>query len=204
MSGIKWANAVTRHGIDRGVLYLSDGRAVPWNGLVSVTETLDREVKSYYIDGVKYLDYHVPGSYAGKLRPTHTPTSWRRWWAIGNSFPGVVLHDQRVKLFNLSYRTKVGSDLDEDLGYKVHILYNVTINSGDFGHDSLGAGSSAKPFEWNLSTLRRDTLKVELPVISLWILDIWTTPSCSLWSTCSTDIPPAIRNCSACKTFWIS
>ena len=55
-------------GIDRGVLYLREGGAVPWNGLISVAETKSsREVKSYYLDGVKYLDHHVPGSYAASL-----------------------------------------------------------------------------------------------------------------------------------------
>lgn len=40
-------------GLDRGVLYLNDGTVVPWNGLISVEESSDAELKSFYLDGVK-------------------------------------------------------------------------------------------------------------------------------------------------------
>ena len=45
-------------GVDRGVLYLPGGSAVPWNGLISINEMVSREVKPYYIDGIKFLDHH--------------------------------------------------------------------------------------------------------------------------------------------------
>ena len=44
-------------GVDRGVLYLPDGRGVPWNGLTGVVEEFaDYETSARYLDGVKYLD----------------------------------------------------------------------------------------------------------------------------------------------------
>jgi hypothetical protein len=63
MTEIKWDEVGARRyetGVDRGVLYLPAGTAVPWNGLTAVTENVERDVKSYYIDGVKYLDQQVP------------------------------------------------------------------------------------------------------------------------------------------------
>jgi len=154
MTALVWDQAGQRYyetGIDRGVLYLPDGGAVPWNGLTSVTEALGREVKSYYIDGVKYLDHHVPGSYSAKLSAYTYPDELD--FVIGRAqfAPGVILHDQRASSFHLSYRTKVGSDLDADLGYKVHILYNLLAIPADATFDSMSDSPSLKPFEWNLT-----------------------------------------------------
>jgi hypothetical protein len=70
MTALEWDKVGDRRyetGIDRGVLFVKGGPAVPWNGLSSVTEAVGRDVKSYYLDGVKYLDHHVPGSYSAKL-----------------------------------------------------------------------------------------------------------------------------------------
>jgi hypothetical protein len=138
-------------GVDRGVLYLINGTAVPWNGLTSVNETLSREVKSYYIDGIKYLDHHVPGSYAAKLSAFTYPDELDALVGNPEFAPGVVLHDQRASLFHLSYRTKVGSDLDADLGYKVHVLYNLLANPSDATYDSMSDSPDVKPFEWSLT-----------------------------------------------------
>lgn len=140
-------------GIDRGVLFPPSGPAVPWNGLTSVTEVLTREVKSYYIDGIKYLDHHVPGSYAAKLQAFTYPDELEKLLGTTEFAPGVFLHDQgRVRLFNLSYRTRVGNDVDGiDHGYKVHILYNILATPSDQTFDSLGENLEPEPFEWNLT-----------------------------------------------------
>lgn len=140
-------------GVDRGVLYLSDEDvAVPWNGLTGVSETLSREVKSYYADGVKYLDKHVPGSYAGKLSAFTYPDELEGILGTEEFAPGVYVHDQRAKLFHLSYRTGMGNDLEGmDYGYRIHILYNVMAVPSDTSLSTLGDQVVAQVFEWNLS-----------------------------------------------------
>ena len=155
MTVLVWDQAGARRyesGIDRGVLYLPDGSAVPWNGLTSVTEGRAREVKSYYMDGVKYLDRHVPGSYSAKLQAFTYPDELESLLGNTEFVPGVVVHDQRAKLFNLSYRTLVGNDLEGmDHGYKIHIVYNVMASPSDFTYNSLSADQSAETFEWDLT-----------------------------------------------------
>jgi hypothetical protein len=43
-------------GVDQGVLYVDGSDGVPWNGLVSVSESPSGgDVSSYYVDGIKYL-----------------------------------------------------------------------------------------------------------------------------------------------------
>lgn len=140
-------------GIDRGVLFLPDGTAVPWNGLTSVVENRTREVKSYYIDGIKYLDHHVPGSYSSKLQAFTYPDELEELLGNPEFVPGVVLHDQgHARLFNLSYRTRVGNDVDGiDHGYKIHLLYNLLASPSDYAFHSLSDSVTPELFEWNLT-----------------------------------------------------
>jgi hypothetical protein len=155
MTALVWDQPGDRRyetGIDHGVLYLPGGGAVPWNGLVSLTETRSREVKSFYMDGFKYLDYSIPGAYAAKLQAFTYPDELED--LIGNRelWPGVTVYDQRAKRFNLSYQTRIGNDLDhEDYGFHLHLVYNVTAVESDVAFNTMGESFSAATFEWALS-----------------------------------------------------
>lgn len=155
MTALVWDQVGDRRfetGVDRGVLYLQDGSAVPWNGLTSITETLEREVKSYYLDGVKYLDHAVVGAYSAKLQAFTYPDEFDTLMGNSEFAPGVVLHDQRSHLFNLSYRTQIGNDVDGiDHGYKIHLLYNILATPSSVGFNSQSKTPSPGVFEWTLS-----------------------------------------------------
>lgn len=155
MTAIAWDQVGQRRfetGIDRGVLFPLNGTPVPWNGLTAVTEIKAREVKSYYIDGVKYLDHHVPGAFAGKLQAFTYPDELEDLVGTAQMAPGVFVHDQPVKLFHLSYRTRMGNDLEGvEHGYKLHLLYNLTASQGDTTLSTVGAQITPQTFEWTLS-----------------------------------------------------
>ena len=139
-------------GIDRGVLYPPSGVAVSWNGLISVNETVSREVKPYFIDGIKFLDHHVPGSYSANLSAFTYPDEMDELVGIGEFAPGVFVHDQRSpKMFNLSYRTRVGNDLEGvDHAYKLHILYNLIAVLNDTTHSTVAASVEPMAFQWSI------------------------------------------------------
>jgi hypothetical protein len=155
MTALEWDKAGERRfetGLDRGVLYLRNGGAVPWNGLVSVAETKAREVKSYYLDGVKYLDHHVPGSYAASLSAFTYPDELETLLGTPQYAPGVFLHDQSAKPFHLSYRTLVGNDIDgQEHAYKLHIVYNVLAVPADATFDTISDSVNVNPFQWTLT-----------------------------------------------------
>lgn len=138
-------------GLDRGVLYLPDGNVVPWNGLVSVTESTEREKKEYFLDGLKFADHVVPGSYSAKLGAFTYPDELDDLVGNGQYAPGVVVHDQRSKLFHLSYRTREANDLDSDAGYKIHIVYNVVAIPDSVALNTLSDTPGAALFGWSLS-----------------------------------------------------
>jgi hypothetical protein len=140
-------------GIDRGVLYLQDGTVAVWNGLTSVEDDPNSELKEFYLDGVKYLEVVIPGDYAGKLKAFTYPSEFEKINGIATDLLGLGVYDQPPKSFNLSYRTHVGNDLAGlEYGYKIHILYNVVAIPDSYGFDSSN-DSSVQPieFSWALS-----------------------------------------------------
>lgn len=155
MTVLQWDQIGDRRfeaGVDRGVLYTLDGVAVPWNGLVSVTENTEREVKSYYLDGIKYLDHQVLGAYSGKLGAYTYPDELDTLLGQHDFAPGVILHDQRSQMFHLSYRTRVGNDLSGiDYGYKIHIVYNIQANPSSVSFGTIGDNPAPGLFEWSLT-----------------------------------------------------
>jgi hypothetical protein len=138
-------------GIDRGVLYLHDGTSVVWNGLTSVEESTTTELKSFYLDGVKYLDNLLPGDFSGKLKCFTYPDEFDSVNGVIEPTPGLTYYDQPSKSFNLSYRTKIGNGLDLDHGYKIHILYNLIANPDTYTYNSLSNQVSPIEFSWSLT-----------------------------------------------------
>src|SRR3954462_14570726 len=154
MTVLEWDKPGERRyetGVDRGVLYLPEGGAVPWNGLTSVSEKLSREVKSYYLDGIQYLAHQVPGSYSATLQAFTYPDELDELIGTSEYVPGVFVHDQSARIFNLAYRTLVGNEIDgTDHAYKIHLLYNVMATASDRSYETLSGDLSPTPFEWTL------------------------------------------------------
>lgn len=141
-------------GIDRGVLFPQDGSSppIPWNGLVSVTETQSQTVTPLYIDGVKYAEYHRAGEYRGTIKAFTYPDHLDRLTGLAERVGGVYLHDQQALPFHLSYRTLVGDDVNGISHYKLHIVYNAIAVIKDREYATLSADISAPTFEWDITT----------------------------------------------------
>ncbi len=154
MTALAWdqvGDRVFQTGVDHGVLYLPDNSGVPWNGLVSVTENSNREVKTFYLDGVKYLEHHVPGDFAAELKAFTYPDEFDEINGLSAS-DGVVFHDQAPSRFGLSYRTLIGDDVEGiERGYKIHVLYNLMANPSSIEYGSLADQTDPVVFGWSLT-----------------------------------------------------
>lgn len=154
MTALEWDRTGERFfetGIDRGVLYTVGGVAVPWNGLTNVTENSTGEVKAFYMDGVKYLDHHAPGAYSAKLEAFTYPEELEELTGTARYAPGVYLHDQKARVFHLSYRTKIGNELNSELGYKIHVIYNVMALPSGAAMATIGENVEPAKMSWDLS-----------------------------------------------------
>jgi hypothetical protein len=173
----KVGERVYQTGIDRGVLYLQDGRAVAWNGLTSVEDSTAQTLKSFYLDGVKYLDNILPGDFSGKLKAFTYPDEFDDVNGIVTPSPGLEYHDQPAKSFNLSYRTILLNDVQgESYGYKIHLLYNLVANADTYAFASLkGASNTPIEFAWALTGTPPRVAKFR-PTVHISIDSIETPP----------------------------
>lgn len=154
MTVLEWDKAgerVYQTGVDKGVLYLKDGRVVPWNGLTSIDDGTNAELKSYFLDGVKILDHVTPGDFVGKLSAFTYPDEFDEVIGAPQIAPGLTFYEQTPKSFNLSWRTRIGTDLDENSGYKIHLLYNVMAVPDSHTYQSIQENIEAPEFGWALS-----------------------------------------------------
>lgn len=157
MPALAWDQVGQRRyeaGVDRGVLYPPDGPGVAWNGLTGVQETGDPETKSYYYDGVKFLDHKVIPDYAARLSAITYPDELDYLMGVAEYAPGVFLHQQNLKSFGLSYRTGIGNDLEGlEHGYRIHLLYNLKAVMAGAAFATLSDSPAVTPFEWTLTAV---------------------------------------------------
>lgn len=154
MSALVW-DEVGSHfyetGLDRGVLYVPTGSAVPWNGLISVSEKSDGgALTSHYIDGQKYADLLTGENYRATLEAFTYPEEFEQFNGFSSVMPGFIATRQSRRTFGLSYRTKVGNDLSGDLGYKIHLIYNATALPTEFVYNTLSNDPDAARFSWDI------------------------------------------------------
>ena len=156
MPVINWDNVGERtyeSGLDRGVLYLPDGSAVPWNGLTSISEKVEKSVDSVFYDGAKISDLVTMGSFSASLSAMTYPEEMDVIEGTKELSVGVFLGEQSPTTFALCYRTNMGNDVDGgESGYKIHVVYNITAVPSDRNHQSLNDSPEPLEFEWDLTT----------------------------------------------------
>lgn len=160
MTKITWnetGSRVFEAGFDRGVLYIPGGIGVPWNGFISVDENPGSTIQPVYFDGRKINDIVDPGVYSARLRAYTYPEEFEQFQGNLEDSSGLLLTNQPQERFHLSYRTKIGNDVDsEDHGYRIHILYNLTAIPSTRSYKTLGLEVEPSEFEWTLSSIPSD------------------------------------------------
>ena len=94
----------------------------------------------------------APGDFVGKLKAYTYPDEFDSVNGIAHVAPGLSYHEQPPKSFNISYRTKIGNDIEgEDYGYKIHILYNVLATPETYSYITLQDTTEPIEFGWTLT-----------------------------------------------------
>jgi hypothetical protein len=140
-------------GVDRGVLYVDDA-GVSWNGLVSVTESPSGgEAQPYYIDGVKYLNISSLEEFEGTVEAFTYPDEFSPCDGSEPGLNGLFITQQRRKPFGLSYRTKIGNDVEGiNLGYKIHLIYGATTSPTQRTNTTIDSNVTPNTFSWPITT----------------------------------------------------
>lgn len=130
-------------GVDRGVLYLESGKAIPWSGLTSVEDGGTSDTKNFYLDGQKYLSIVSARDWEGTIEAYTYPDEFGELLGIEEVGDGLFLDSQMPGRFNLSYRTMVSAPAFETRAhYKMHLIYSAMASLGEFTYNSLGDGAA--------------------------------------------------------------
>jgi hypothetical protein len=146
-------------GVDHGVLYIPDGsgeysEGVAWNGLTSVSETpTGAESNAQYADNIKYLNLISVEEFGATLEAFTYPEEFAQFDGLGVPSPGIFVGQQPRKTFGLSYRTRVGNDLEGDAhGYKLHLVYGCIASPSEKAYNTINDSPEAITFSWEIST----------------------------------------------------
>lgn len=164
MAKLEWDKSGQRFyetGLSKGVLYLRNDesgkydKGVAWNGLTSLTESPSgAELTDLWADDIKYASLRSAETFGGTIEAYTYPDEFGE--CDGTATPqdnkGVVLGQQRRKTFGLSYVTKVGSDTDEDAGYKLHLVYGCSVSPSERAYASVNDSPEAITFSWEFTT----------------------------------------------------
>ena len=164
MAKLKWDEAgkhVYETGVSKGVLYvMSDtpgtyGKGVAWNGLSSVSESpTGAEVSAIYADNIKYLNLMSREEFEGSIEAYTYPDEFMA--CDGSASPedanGFVIGQQDRKTFAFCYQTKVGTDLNPEAGYKIHIIYGALASPSERSYETVNDSPEAMTFSWDITT----------------------------------------------------
>lgn len=146
-------------GVDHGVLYLPDATGVynigvAWNGLTTVTETPSgAEPNAQYADNIKYLNLISAEEFGATIEAFTYPDEFSECDGTALPSPGVAVGQQGRKTFGLSYRTKVGNDVDGvDHGYKLHLVYGCQASPSEKAYATINDSPEAISFSWDVTT----------------------------------------------------
>lgn len=148
-------------GVDHGVLYVPDGSGAyitgfAWNGLVSVTESpTGAESNKQYADNIPYLDLFSAEEFGATLEAFTFPSQFNQFNGLGEpaGATGLVAGGQPRKTFGLSYRTKLGNDVEGDsYGYKIHLLYGLKASPSESNYQTQSDSPEPITFSWELSS----------------------------------------------------
>lgn len=146
-------------GVDHGVLYQSNAEGkyvsgVPWNGLTTVTQSPSgAEANDSYADNIKYMTILSAEEFGGTIEAYTYPEEFGQNDGTANLAKGVSVGQQTRKPFGMSYRTKIGNDIDgQDHGYKLHLQYGMLASPSEKSYTSINDSPEGINFSWEFTT----------------------------------------------------
>jgi hypothetical protein len=146
-------------GVDHGVLYLPDDVGVynsgfAWNGLTTVTESpTGAEASPQYADNIKYLNMISAEEFGATIEAFTYPEEFGQCDGTALPSPGVAVGQQGRKMFGLSYRTRVGNDVEgAEFGYKLHLLYGCQAAPSEKAYATINDSPEAIAFSWEVTS----------------------------------------------------
>lgn len=147
-------------GIDHCVLYPYDTQAkaynsgVAWNGISSIAESPSgAEASPVYADNIKYLNLISTEEFAATVEAYTYPDEFAVLDGSVQPVAGAYIGQQARGTFGLSYRSRVGNDVDGDQhGYKIHLIYGAQAAPSEKSYATVNDSPEAATMSWSLNT----------------------------------------------------
>ena len=145
-------------GVSKGVLYPANAQGqyptgVAWNGLTAVNENPSgAEATPLYADNIKYLNLMSAEEFGATVEAYMYPDEFAACNGEKELTTGVAIGQQKRSTFGLSYQTKIGNDVDPELGYKIHLIYGALAAPSEKAYATVNDSPEAITFSWELST----------------------------------------------------
>lgn len=162
MSKLKWDQIGERlyeTGVDKVVLFPMEstgqyGTGIAWNGISAVNESPSgAEPTALYANNGKYLNLISNEDFAATIEAFTYPDEFEECDGSKEIAPGVVIGQQKRKVFGLAYRTLLGNDVDgNDHGYKLHLVYGCLAAPSENNHSTVNDSPEAGTMSWSVST----------------------------------------------------
>ena len=158
---LKWNSAGDNRfetGVEKGVLYPPGKPGVVWNGLISITENnTGEEVSPSYANGHKYITLTSLAEFEATIEAFTYPDEFEEFDGTAALAAGVRIGQQRRKTFDLSYRTRLGDDIQGDQrGYKLHLIWDAQAAPSEVSYGTINDSPEALTFSWNMVTGTRN------------------------------------------------
>ena len=162
MPKLKWDQTGERlyeTGVDKVVLFPMEstgqyGQGVAWNGISAVNESPSgAEATPLYANNGKYINLISNEDFAATIEAFMYPDEFEECDGSKEIAPGVVIGQQKRKVFGLAYRTLLGNDVDgNDHGYKLHLVYGCLAAPSEHNHSTVNDSPEAGTMSWSVST----------------------------------------------------
>ena len=161
MAKLTWDDTGKRFyetGVDQGVLYVRDSNGayplgVPWNGLINVTESPEgAEPNGHYADNMKYVNIQSTEEFKATIEAFTYPEEFAECDGSAQPKPGAFIGQQERKTFGLVYRTKIGNDLTQEAGYKLHIVWGAVAAPSEKAYATINDSPEPTTFSWEITT----------------------------------------------------
>ena len=161
MSRLEWdktGERIYEAGTDRGVLYVASNGTYPtgvaWNGLTGVDENPSgAEANAQYADNIKYLELRSAEDFGATVTAYTYPDEFEQCDGSAEPATGMYIGQQARKMFGMSYRTKIGNDVDGDEhGYYIHLIYGATASPSQRSYKTINDSPEPIEFSWEVTT----------------------------------------------------
>lgn len=146
-------------GVKKTVLYPVDNlgtysSGVAWNGVTAITDSPSgAEASPLYADDIKYLNLISAEEYGATIEAYTYPDEFAECDGSAELTTGVVLGQQKRKMFGLSYVTTIGNDTEgDDYGYKIHLIYGAQAAPSEKSYATINDSPEAITLSWEITT----------------------------------------------------